>query len=97
MGGWVVGILRHLPYLVDVQRQSLAFAGRRRSFSQGVSDLWQREIVGSVGCSGAVRLGGVVPQLRVLSLIHGGSEAFRAVRVASILWSLLSTTRSRRC
>ena len=91
-----VGILRHLPYLADVQRQSLAFAGRLLSFSGGgVGDVWQRGIERSVGCSGAVRLGGVeVPQLRVLSRVHGGSAAFRAMRGGSTWWSLLSTTRS---
>jgi len=40
MGGRVsVGILQHLPYLANVQRQSLAFAGRRRTFSRGIGDL----------------------------------------------------------
>ena len=66
--------------MADVQRQSLAFAGRRLSFSRGIGDLWQWEILRSVGCSGAVRLGGVVPQLRILSQIHEGSAAFWAVR-----------------
>jgi hypothetical protein len=58
VSGGSVGNLRHLPYLPDVQRQSLPLAGRCRSFSLGVGvgDLWQRGIERSVGCSVAVVL-----------------------------------------
>jgi len=76
-----VGILRHLPYPADVQRQSLGFCwpasfvvpGGRWPLATGDRTLrrvFRRSEVGWCG----------VHQLHVMSRIHGRGAVFRAVR-----------------